>query len=123
MSRKPQPRRKSIERIRGVGKRRANQIIAAGPGLENAKLRKEQATANLRVAQSQRAELELEIARGKLIPTDRVEEDGIALGMAVKAQLFSWVGALPGRLEGLSASQMVAIFDEEIAKVLKTLSC
>jgi hypothetical protein len=119
---KPNPRRKKIESARGVGKRRANQIIAEGPGLENAKLRKEQATANLRVAQSERAQLELEVARGKLIPKAQVEEEGIALGMAAKAQLFSWVGSLPGRLEGLTASQMVSIFDEEIAKVLKTLA-
>ena len=46
----------------------------------------------------------------------------IALGMAVKAQLLSWVGALPGRLEGLSAAQMVPILEDEISRVLKTLA-
>ena len=67
-------------------------------------------------------EYSLEVLRGKHIPKETVDEEGVALGMAVKAQLLSWVGSLPGRLEGLTASSMVPIFEEEIARILKTLS-
>ena len=67
-------------------------------------------------------EYSLEVLRGKHLPKEKVDEEGVALGMAVKAQLLSWVGSLPGRLEGLTASAMVPIFEEEIARILKTLS-
>ena len=69
-----------------------------------------------------RIEYLLEVTKGKHIPVDKVKEETIALGMAVKAQLFSWGGALPGRLEGLSAAQMAPIVTEEINRVLKILS-
>ena len=69
-----------------------------------------------------RIEYLLEVTKGKHIAVDKVKEDQIALGMAVKAQLLSWGGALPGRLEGLSAAQMVPILDDEINRVLKILS-
>ena len=69
-----------------------------------------------------RIEYLLEVTKGKHIAKEKVEEEMIGLGMAVKAQLFSWVGALPGRLEGLSAAQMVPILEDEINRILKTLS-
>jgi hypothetical protein len=69
-----------------------------------------------------RIEYLLEVTKGKHIAVEKVKEENFALGMAVKAQLFSWSGALPGRLEGLSAAQMVPIFDDEINRVLKILS-
>jgi hypothetical protein len=69
-----------------------------------------------------RIEYLLEVTKGKHIAVEKVKEEQIALGMAVKAQLFSWKGALPGRLEGLSAAQMVPILEDEINRILKTLS-
>jgi hypothetical protein len=69
-----------------------------------------------------RIEYLLEVTKGKHIAVEKVKEENFALGMAVKAQLFSWSGALPGRLEGLSAAQMVPILDDEINRVLKILS-
>jgi hypothetical protein len=69
-----------------------------------------------------RIEYLLEVTKGKHIAVEKVKEEQIALGMAVKAQLFSWKGALPGRLEGLSAGQMEPILDDEINRVLKILS-
>lgn len=69
-----------------------------------------------------RIEYLLEVTKGKHIAKEKVEEEMIALGMAVKAQLLSWVGALPGRLEGLSAAQMVPILEDEINRILKTLA-
>ena len=73
-------------------------------------------------SEGDKLEYSLEVLRGKHIPKEKVDEEGVALGMAVKAQLLSWVGSLPGRLEGLTASSMVPIFEEEIARILKTLS-
>lgn len=82
------------------------------------------ASARLRKVKLEGDKLEysLEVLRGKHIPKEKVDEEGVALGMAVKAQLLSWVGALPGRLEGLTAAAMVPIFEDEIARILKTLS-
>ena len=118
----PPTNRQKIEKGRSVGKRQANQIIADGPKLQAAKLRKEQATAELRVAQAATAKLMLEKERAKLIPREQVEEEGIAIGTAIKAQLKAWVGALPGRLEGLTAGQMVPIFEDEVTRILRVMA-
>lgn len=56
-----------------------------------------------------RIEYLLAVTKGHHVPKDSVEEEGIALGMAVKAQLLAWTGSLPGRLEGLTAAKMVPI--------------
>lgn len=82
------------------------------------------ASARLRKVKLEGDKLEysLEVLRGKHIAKEKVEEEGVALGMAVKAQLLSWVGALPGRLEGLTAAAMVGILEEEVSKILKTLA-
>ena len=118
---KPNNNRVKIQQALGVKARRANQIAAGGPALAEAKLKKEQATARLRSSQAERANLELEIARGGLVKKSLVDEEGFALGMAGKAQLLAWVGNLPGRLEGLTAARMVPIFEREVDKVLRTL--
>lgn len=82
------------------------------------------ASARLRKVKLEGDKLEysLEVLRGKHIPKEKVDDEGLALGMAVKAQLLSWVGAMPGRLEGLTAAAMVPIFEDEIARILKTLA-
>jgi hypothetical protein len=82
------------------------------------------ASARLRKVKLEGDKLEysLEVLRGKHLPKEKVDEEGLALGMAVKAQLLSWVGALPGRLEGLTAAAMVPIFEDEVGRILKTLA-
>lgn len=81
-------------------------------------------TARLRKVklEGDRIEFLLAVTKGQHVPKAQVEDEGLALGIAVKAQLLSWVGSLPGRLEGLTAAQMVPIFDAEVVKVLHTLS-
>ena len=69
-----------------------------------------------------RIEYLLSVTKGQHVPKDAVEDEGIALGMAVKAQLLAWTGSLPGRLEGLTAAKMVPIFEAEVGRVLATLA-
>ena len=106
----------------GYTKRQARNILAEADAsgvsvddLKAARLRKTK-------LEGDRIEYLLEVTKGKHIAKDKVQEEGIALGMAVKAQLLAWTGALPGRIEGLSAGQMVPIFEAEVSRVLKTLS-
>ena len=119
------PRSAELDNITAAGgysRRQANRILkeAKEGGEEITDL----ASARLRKTKLEGDKLEysLQVLKGLHIPKAKVEEDGIALGMAVKAQLLSWVGALPGRLEGLTAAAMVPIFEAEIAKILQTLS-
>ena len=120
-----QPRNPKVEalvREGGYTRRGARKILAEAKStgesvtdLASARLRKVK-------LEGDKLEYSLEVLRGKHLPKEKVDEEGLALGMAVKAQLFSWVGALPGRLEGLTAAAMVPIFENEIARILKTLS-
>ena len=120
---KGRPRDPVTDRIASelaVTKRQARNLVDSTLGLpvedmKAARLRKIK-------LEGDRIEYLLEVTKGKHIAKEKVEEEMIALGMAVKAQLFSWVGALPGRLEGLSAAQMVPILEDEINRILKTLS-
>lgn len=123
MSRQTLPsKRQKLEETLGVGKRRANQVIAQGSKLNAAKLKKEQATAKLRESQAAKAKLELDVARGELVSRAAVASDATAIGLAIKASLRAWASSLPGRLEGLSAGDMSEIIDEEITRVLRLIS-
>ena len=64
----------------------------------------------------------LEVERGKFVPAAQVREDFAALGRIVKAKLYGWTGSMPGRLEGLTAAQMVPIFQTEVDKILGDLA-
>lgn len=64
----------------------------------------------------------LNIEAGLYVLTEEVAEEGRALGVSIKASLLSWVGSLPGRLEGLTAAQMVPIFEREVDRVCEILS-
>ena len=120
-----QPRNPAIDKLvkdGGYTRRGARKILAEAKttgesvhDLASARLRKVK-------LEGDKLEYSLEVLRGKHIPKEKVDEEGVALGMAVKAQLLSWVGAQPGRLEGLTAAAMVPIFEDEIARILKTLS-
>ncbi len=122
---KGRPRNEAMDDIAdrlAVTKRQARNIVAESEStglpvedMKAARLRK------LKL-EGDRIEYLLEVTKGKHIAKEKVEEEMIALGMAVKAQLLSWVGALPGRLEGLSAAQMVPILEDEINRILKTLA-
>ena len=122
---KGRPRNQAMDDIAerlAVTKRQARNIVAESEStglpvedMKAARLRK------LKL-EGDRIEYLLEVTKGKHIAKEKVEEEMIALGMAVKAQLLSWVGALPGRLEGLSAAQMVPILEDEINRILKTLA-
>lgn len=119
-----QPRNPAVDelvRAGGYTRRGARKMIAEAKStgesvqdLAGARLRKVK-------LEGDKLEYSLEVLRGKHIPKEKVDEEGIALGMAVKAQLLSWIGAMPGRLEGLTAAAMVPIFEDEIARILKTL--
>jgi hypothetical protein len=91
---------------------------AAGISVEDLK------TARLRKVklEGDRIEFLLAVTKGEHIPRAEVESEGLALGMSVKAQLLAWTGSLPGRLEGLTAAQMVPIFEGEVVKVLQALA-
>lgn len=120
-----QPRNPAVDELVNSGgytRRGARKVLAEAKttgesvhDLASARLRKVK-------LEGDKLEYSLEVLRGKHIPKEKVDEEGIALGMAVKAQLLSWVGALPGRLEGLTAAAMVPIFEDEVARILKTLS-
>ena len=122
---KGRPRNQAMDDIAdrlAVTKRQARNIVAESEStglpvedMKAARLRK------LKL-EGDRIEYLLDVTKGKHIAKEKVEEEMIALGMAVKAQLLSWVGALPGRLEGLSAAQMVPILEDEINRILKTLA-
>jgi hypothetical protein len=119
-----QPRNPAVDELVKAGgytRRGARKMIAEAKStgesvqdLAGARLRKVK-------LEGDKLEYSLEVLRGKHIPKEKVDEEGIALGMAVKAQLLSWIGAMPGRLEGLTAAAMVPIFEDEIARILKTL--
>ena len=122
---KGRPRNQAMDDIAdrlAVTKRQARNIVAESEStglpvedMKAARLRK------LKL-EGDRIEYLLDVTKGKHIAKEKVEEEMIALGMAVKAQLLSWGGALPGRLEGLSAAQMVPILEDEINRILKTLA-
>ena len=122
---KGRPRNQAMDDIAdrlAVTKRQARNIVAESEStglpvedMKAARLRK------LKL-EGDRIEYLLEVTKGKHIAKEKVEEEMIALGITVKAQLLSWVGALPGRLEGLSAAQMVPILEDEINRILKTLA-
>lgn len=119
------PRKKELDDVvasGGYSRRHAKRILKEAQttgedvsDLAGARLRKVK-------LEGDKLEYSLEVLKGLHIPKNQVEEEGIALGMAVKAQLLSWVGSMPGRLEGLTAAAMVPIFEDEIGKILKTLS-
>lgn len=114
--------RKQIEKNDGVSKRRANQILAEGVDIRQSKAEKEFHTARLREMQAARAELELEAAKGRYILLADAEVEFRTMGEMVKATLRSWTAMLPGRLEGLTAAQMVAIFQDETDAILNALA-
>jgi hypothetical protein len=64
----------------------------------------------------------LDVERGKFLLAAKVKEDFASLGRIVKTKLYGWVGAMPGRLEGLTAAQMVPILQDEVDKVLGDLA-
>jgi hypothetical protein len=64
----------------------------------------------------------LNIEAGLYVLAEEVEEEGRALGTTIKAALLSWAGSLPGRLEGLTAAQMVPIFEREVERVCESLA-
>jgi hypothetical protein len=114
--------RKAIEASEQVGKRRANQILAEGADIRQSKAQKEFHTAELRKHQAAKAKMELEIVKGDFIPKQQAIEEFHELGVQVRRTLESWVTMLPGRLEGLTAAQMVPIFQDETHKILTALS-
>jgi len=118
------PRNKTTDAIADAGytKRQAQNIQseaeAAGVNPEDLKYQRLRKTK----LEADRIEYLLAVTKGNHIPREKVQEEGVALGMACKAQLLSWVGALPGRLEGLTAAQMVPIFEDEVGRILKTIA-
>lgn len=112
-----------IERELAVSRRRANQIAAESPDgkVENLD---EMKAARLRklTLEAERLALALDKERGLLMPKAAVDEEWAAVGNEVKAKLKAWAGSLPGRLEGLTAGQMVGIIEAEVVKVLKSLA-
>jgi|GEM_PF-2412846 len=114
--------RKTIQATEQVGKRRANQILAEGSDLRASKAAKEFHTAELRKHQAAKAEMELQITRGDFIPKQQAIEEFHELGVQVRRTLQSWVTMLPGRLNGLTAAQMVPIFEHETDAILNALA-
>ena len=122
---KGRPRNPVTDRIAdelAVTKRQARNLAAESETAKTPARTREAARLRKLKLEGDRIEYLLEVTKGKHIAKEKVEEEMIALGMAVKAQLLSWVGALPGRLEGLSAAQMVPILEDEINRILKTLA-
>jgi hypothetical protein len=64
----------------------------------------------------------LEVERGKFLPAADVRERFAAIGRLVKVRLYGWAGSMPGRLEGLTAAQMVPVLHEEIDKILTDIA-
>lgn len=114
--------RKTIEATEGVGKRRANQILAEGSDIRASKAAKEKWTAELRRHQASKAQMELSIVKRDFIPKQQAIEEFHELGVQVRRTLQSWVTMLPGRLEGLTAAQMVPIFQDETDVILNALA-
>lgn len=115
------PRNKRTDAIAeefGVTKRQAENLDKGGASVEDIK------AARLRKLklEAERLEIAIDKEKAELIPRVKVEEEGVAIGTAIKAQLKAWIGALPGRLEGLTAGQMVPILEEEVTRVLRVLS-
>ena len=105
-----QPKNEAVHKLAAdaqITPRAARNMIAdadaAGISVDDLK------TARLRKVklEGDRIEFLLAVTKGQHVPKAQVEDEGLALGIAVKAQLLSWVGSLPGRLEGLTAAQMV----------------
>jgi hypothetical protein len=114
--------RRTVEQSEQVGKRRANQILAEGSDIRASKAAKEKWTAELRRHQASKAKMELEITRGEHIPLAEAIDDFRTLGEEVRRTLESWTATLPGRLEGLTAAQMVPIFEAEVHATLTALA-
>ena len=119
------PRNKSVEKIvkdTGYTRRHARTLIleskTSGESLDDLQtLRRKKVQLEV-----DRLKFQNDVAKGLYVLKADIEEEGVAMGMAIKAQLYAWAGALPGRLEGLTANQMSPIFDEEIYRVLKLLA-
>jgi len=110
-----------LARELAVTKRQAEKLekeLATGADLDDMK------AARLRKLKLEGDRLQhlLDVERGKFVPAARVREDFANLGRIVKAKLYGWVGAMPGRLEGLTAAQMVPILQDEVDKVLGDLA-
>jgi hypothetical protein len=106
----------------GVTPRQARNILSEIQLTGNSAEDMAQARLREKVLRGEKLAYELEVAKGKHISRDKIEEEIVALGSSVKAQLLAWVGALPGRLEGLTAAQMVPIFEAEVDRVLRSFS-
>lgn len=74
------------------------------------------------IAEADRIEHLLQVQKGKYILKIDVEEEAMAAGAKIKAHMLAWIGSLPGRLEGLSASAMVPILEAEVHKTLKEMA-
>lgn len=111
-----------VAEVLGVSKRQAENIVSESGGapidlepLKAARLHK------LKL-ESERIALAIAREKGEVIARADVESEVLAVAAAMKAKLKGWAGSLPGRLEGLSAGQMVPIFDEEVNRLLLTLA-
>jgi hypothetical protein len=62
------------------------------------------------------------VARGEYILAAEAHEEFRAIGGMVKRSLENWVHTLPPRLEGLTASQMVPLLQNQIHAILTELA-
>lgn len=106
--------RREIERKLDVTARQAHNILKEGRDIDDikaAKLRK-------LTLECDKLEHALAVLRGEYILAAEADEEFRAIGIRIKSVALSWVGSMPGRLEGLTAAQMVPIFQDEIDKLL-----
>lgn len=110
-----------IARELAVTKRQAEKLekeLEGGEGLDEMK------AARLRKLKLEGDRLQhiLDVERGKFLPAPEVRERFAAIGRLVRVKLYGWAGSMPGRLEGLTAAQMVPVLQEEIDKILTDIA-
>lgn len=116
--------RKGLESRAGIGKRAANKRIASGTASEDfqaSKERKEKATADLRERQAERAQVDLDKARGKLVEKSEVEEAGERLAIIEQGMWDSFESDWPTSFEGLSAPKIRELVKAERDRYFKTV--
>lgn len=124
MAQRPNRDREEFQKKTGLSKSQANRRAAEGTATESfeaAKERKEKATADLRERQAERAQIELDAAKGKLVSKDEVREQGRKLGALLSALLGSCRANWPSRFAGLNESQVREKLDVELDKFTEEL--
>jgi hypothetical protein len=113
----------------GISRREASTLLREqkdgtpdGGDIRESRAQKERWTAALRKSQSERAEHELAVARGEYILAAEAHEEFRAIGEMVRRTLENWTHTLPPRLEGMTSSQMVPLFQDEVFKILNDLA-